>query len=294
MTTMSTLMSSLDEQGTFFDVHEESEGHVAKLGKKVLVNTETGEPLGIVSKKYKTATNGEIFDKFGRAVEKSGLDLTDASAQVRFANGGARTLVHMRFPAHEIAVGKDAKDKSILEIVCRNSYDGRWNFSVRGGAVRYACFNGMLLGDWLASYSEYHNARLNIDVAATKVVGILSSFEKTGSAWERMLASEITDEKAWRVICNYANNKDGFKAGLGAYKDHARRTVPVQMMEQYESSEKPAIGSNAFAVYNTLTHHATHANLREGKEAVSADLRARKVADVLASKYWNERVLATA
>lgn len=294
MTTMTHLMSSLDEQGTFFDVKEEAvlTGSGATIpGKKCIVH-EDGTPLGIVSTKYKTATNGEIFDKFGAAIEKSGLDLTDASAQVRFADAGARTMVHMRFPAHEIAVRGD--DKSILEIVCRNSYDGRWNFSVRGGAVRCACFNGMLLGDWLASYSEYHNAKLNVNVAAEKVVGILGAFEKTGSAWERMLASEISDEKAWRVICRYAGNEDGFKAGIGAYKDHARRTVPVQMMEQYESSERKEIGANAFAVYNTLTHHATHANLRDGKEAVSIDLRARKVATVLASEYWNKRVLAAA
>lgn len=287
-----TILEQLDTQGTFFDVHEESDGHIAALGKKVIVNTATGVPLGIVSKKYKTATNTEIFSEFDRALEHSGLDLTGATARVDFANGGARTLVHMDFPAHEISV--NGTDKSMLSIVTRNSYDGRWNFSVRGGAVRMACLNGMLLGDWLAGYSEYHNAKLSIAHAADKVSSVLGAFNDTTVAWEKMLAATITDEQAWRVICRYNVNEAGFKGGIKSYREAPRVTVSTTMMEQFETKEKKSIGPNAFALYNTLTHHATHAKLKLGKEAVGRDLRTKRVADTINSEYWTKRVVPMA
>ncbi len=286
------ILEQLDTQGAFFDVHEEAVKTASGAtipGKKVIVH-ENGTPLGIVSKKYKTATNTEIFTEFDRALQKSGLDLTGATVRVDFANGGARTLVHMDFPAHEISV--NGSDKSMLSIVTRNSYDGRWNFSVRGGAVRYACLNGMLLGDWLAGYSEYHNAKLSIAHAADKVSSVLGAFNDTTLAWEKMLASPVTDEQAWRAICRYNANETGFKGGIKSFREAPRQTVSTTMMEQFEYKEKKTIGPNAFAVYNTLTHHATHAKLKDGKEAVSKDLRAKRVADVINSKYWTERVVA--
>jgi hypothetical protein len=295
MTTSTDLMSSMHEQGAFFDVYEDtvvSGSGTPFVGKKMICRKDTGEGLGIVSKKYRTVTSEEQFSRFGEALERSNLDLTDATARVDFANGGARTMVRFTFPAVSLTVRDD--DQSVLEIVTKNSYDGRWKFSVRGGAVRIACLNGQLFGDWLASYDEYHNQKLNVEHAADKVVEIVDGFADAEGRWNQMLRSPITDEKAWRVICKYSRNEAGFKAGLGAFRDAPRKTVATSMMEQYETKERPSIGQNAFAVYNTLTHHATHAALRDGKAAISRDLRAKQVADVLASKYWNERVLCAA
>ena len=289
------LMTTMHDQGAFFDVVEETvltgSGQIVP-GKKVITRKDNGAPLGIVSTKYKTVTNSEIFDKFGAALDRSGLDLDGATADVDFSNNGARTMVKMRFPAHEINTGKN--DNSILEIVTKNSYDGRWNYSVRGGACRMACLNGMLLGDWLASYSEYHNAKLSVEHAAEKVVTILDNFEKTEDAWTNMVQKPLKDETAWRVLCTYTNRKDDFKRGLSAMRESTRSNTATKLFEQWESKEKKEIGSNVFSIYNTMTHHATHGKLREGKNAIGRDLRTNQVQAVLASKYWNERVLAAA
>lgn len=286
------LMDSLNEQGTFFDVEEKPVTVGGKVfpGKKGIVRADDGTPLGIVSKTYPTTTNGAIFEKFGKALDRSKIDLDGATAEVKYANHGARTMVTFRFPAHKIAVKVD--DVAELQIVCRNSYDGRWKFSVLGGALRIACLNGMLLGDWIAAYSEYHNANLNLDHAANKIISILGAFQGTEVYWKKMLAAKITDEVAWRVICKYTNRADDFKRGLVAFREAERKNVATSMFEQYEAREKKEIGANAFGIYNTMTHHATHAKLTEGKEAVSASLRMAKVQDVLASKYWRERVLS--
>ena len=294
MSNAGILLNQIEESGGFFDVQEESvvtgSGTVVP-GKKVITRLDDGTPLGIVSSKYRTVTNAEIFDKFGQALDASGIGMEGATASVDFSNNGARTMVKMRFPEHEINIGKD---NSILEIVCKNSYDGRWNYSVRGGACRMACLNGMLLGDWVASYSEYHNAKLSVSHAADKVVTILDTFQNTEGAWEAMINTPLKDETAWRVLCTYTNRKDDFKRGLSAQKEATRVNTATKLYEQWETREKKEIGPNVFSIYNTMTHHATHGKLRDDKRAIGADLRTGQVQSVLASKYWNERVIGKA
>lgn len=290
------LLDSIREQGAFFAVKTEpvktGSGRVIP-GKKVHC-LEDGTPIGVTSTKYRTVTTEEIFDKFGKALDVAGIDTEGATARVNFANDGARTMVRMRFPAYEIVPASG--DASILEICTKNSYDGRWNFSVRGGACRMACLNGMLLGDWIAAYSEYHNSKLSVERAAEKLASIITGFEDTTEHWQRMLQSPVTDEKAWRAICLYTTRTKDFKRGLAAYAEATQSdrqgNVATKLYEHWDAKEKKDIGPNAFSVYNALTHDATHASLTDGKEAISLDLRAARVQKVLQSKYWNERVLA--
>jgi hypothetical protein len=288
-------MDALEEKGAFFDVKTEAvktaSGKVIP-GKKVHVRADDGTPLGIVSTKYKTVTMREVFEQYAAALARSGINLDGFSADVKHANNGARTMAIMHFPAHEFEL--DGKDKSILRIVARNSYDGRWNYSTMGGALRMACLNGMLLGDWLAGYSEYHTSKLDVGHAAEKVAEIIGAFDATQDAWKRMLRAQIKDDHAWRVICMYANRPDDFKRGLVACREATRQNTATKLFTQWEQKEKKQLGPNAFSVYNTLTHHATHAGDREGKDAISLDLRRARVQSVVSSKYWDERVIGKA
>ncbi len=290
---MGSIMNTLEERGAFFDVKREAVKTASGKqvpGKVAICRADDGSPLGIVSEKYNLVTTREIFEKFDKALDKSKVDTAGVELNIMYANRGARTMVRMKFPHHTIRVRDE--DESILEIVTRQSYDGRWKFSTRGGAVRIACLNGMLLGDWAASYSEYHNANLNVDLAAQKLANILNAFDGTKAHWQKMLRAKVTDEKAWRVFCLFADRPHDFKRGLAAYKEATKANTATKMMDHWIKNEKIEIGDNAFSLYNTLTHHSTHAKLRKDKEAISMDLRENKVAAILSSKYWNERVVS--
>ncbi len=291
---MEHLTQALETQGAFFEIEKKDVmiGGVKVAGKVGLVRVDDNVPLGIVSTKYNFIPLRTKWDRLVQAIEQSGLDTKDATANVAFANFGARVMMTLNFPNHVIepAIG----DITQLEIRVKDSCDGRWNFSVLGAGRRLWCLNGMTLADPIAAYSEYHNGNLDIDLAAEKVVGILAEFERTKELWEKYSKVKVSDEQAWRVFCLYANRPVDFKRGLGSAKkewDETRPNLAKTMFEQYEVKERREIGDNAFGVLNTLTHHATHAKLRDGKEAIGQDLRTQTVERVLASEYWTKRVI---
>ena len=291
---MEHLTQTLEAQGAFFEIEKKDVmiGDVKVAGKVGLVRVDDNVPLGIVSTKYNFIPLRTKWDRLVQAIEQSGLDTKDATANVSFANFGARVMMTLNFPKHVIepAIG----DITQLEIRVKDSCDGRWNFSVLGAGRRLFCLNGMTLADPIAAYSEYHNGNLDIDLAAEKVVGILAEFERTKELWEKYSKVKVSDEQAWRVFCLYANRPVDFKRGLGSAKkewDETRPNLAKTMFEQYEVKERREIGDNAFGVLNTLTHHATHAKLRDGKEAIGQDLRTQTVERVLASEYWTKRVI---
>lgn len=289
-----TLTQTLEAQGAFFGIEKKDVmiGGTKVVGKVGLVREDDGTPLGIVSTKYNFIPLRDKWDRLAQAIDQSGLNTKNATAEVSFANQGARVMLTLRFPNHVIepVIG----DITELEIRVKDSCDGRWNFSVLGAGRRLWCLNGMTLADPIAAYSEYHNGNLDIDLAAEKVVGIMAEFERTKELWEQYSKVKITDDQAWRVFCLYANRPVDFKRGLGSAKKEWNETRPnlaKTMFEQYEVKERREIGDNAFGVLNTLTHHATHAKLREGKEAIGLDLRMQTVGRVLASDYWQKRLI---
>lgn len=289
---VSDLTQQLREEGAFFGVSKKPVriGDQVVAGKVGLAREDDGRPLGIVSRGYRVLTNEEAWSHFGRALAKSKIDLAGAKATAKLAHAGARTLITVTFPSHQVVVAKG--DASEFSIVLRNSYDGRWKYSATGGALRLACLNGMLLMDPVAAFSGYHTRKLNVEAAAQRVTAILDEFSRSGKEWTKLLSTPITDEQAWRVFCLYANRPADFKRGLAAYRDEdGRATLARKIMERYELHEKKELGPNAYAAMNVLTHHATHATERDGREAISADLRQRKVREVIESKYWVDRVV---
>lgn len=286
------LMEQLDSKGTFFGVHTEpvvSAAGTKMLKKQMIVRDDTNEPLGITSTGYNMATNEQILSSFCSAITHSGLNTAGAEAEVVFANGGAKTLVKFTFPEHVIALNGQ---ESLLQIAVKNSYDLRWKYSTFAGALNMFCLNGQVFGDWVSSYEQYHNSKMSVQAGADRVVAMLSDFENTESRWSNMLATKITDAQAWKAICLYQENAAGFKEGIAAFHDPKRRqTVSTRLMDQYQDSEREDLGANAFAIYNTLTHHATHAAGRKGGEALSLDRRSQKVASVLKGDFWTDNVM---
>jgi len=208
------IMYHMDQKGMFFPVHEQpvmievmNEENMSfdvpqykpVENRKALVNNQ-GQVMGINSTGYVTVTNEQVADAFVTQLLKSDVNIDDMDIECRYANNGARTMVHFRFPKHEISVRGDT---SIMEIVSQNSYDGSWKYKLRAGALRFACLNGMLIGDWASAYSSQHNSHLSIEHAASKITAMLEMFESTPGVWEAMLNRPVTDQQAWHVIKKY-------------------------------------------------------------------------------------------
>lgn len=293
-----SLRDRAERAGLFFPVVEAPVrvGDAVMPGKKGLMNGETGQPIGIVSKKYKVAPNEEVFGRFFAALDRSGMDLEGATVKTNLAHGGARVRAEFVFPSkvQAVAVG----DVTQLRVVTKNSFDGRWKFSIEGGGLRLACLNGMKAPFGLGSYSEFHNNNLDVDRAAEVITSIVSEFAGYGAAWRVMNRTPITEGDAFRAFALYAGRQDDFQAGLDAYNQvklgEARVNEAVRLMDDWKVRERVELGSTAYSVLNRLTAHATHSTLKVETAAIGRELRESRVREVTESSFWRDEVMAAA
>lgn len=250
---MNTLMNQVKEQGALFNVRQEE--LLTKCGIKVenrlaIVNESTNGVVGIVSPTYNMVTNGEVLQHMSDALDESSLDLEDMQVKVSSAYDGARTMVDIILPKHEIDIDGD---KSQMRITALNSYDGRWKYSTKCGAIRMACLNGQILGNFVGSYVEYHNSKLCVETGAKQLVRMADEFESAEQWWKEMINRKVDREQVIRTFA-------AFLTGQAKVDDRDKFLSRPQVKHLFQMWEDYQIqmGTNAYALYNVLTDFVTH------------------------------------
>lgn len=265
--TIQALKDSIADQGALFNVRVEpvvsSTGVVAE-NKQMIINDQSNTCLGITSKNYKVVTNEEVVDNLGLALANSGLNLDGIEAVVNHSHGGARSMINVILPAHEIDI---SGDKSRLQISTLNSYDGRWKYMSRAGAIRMACLNGQILGNFVGSYTGYHNQKLDIEAGAKQIAGMAEDFDKAKDWWIAMMQRKVTDHEVLRAISKYLT---GDYSSVSATKKEDFLKVPSvkRLIELFATYEKE-MGKNAYALYNAFTDFVTHKKYNADTQAAA-------------------------
>ena len=255
-----TLMQQVTDQGLLFNVSRQKltaeSGGVVK-NRVAIVNENDGSVLGIVSPNYRVVTNAEVVEHMSDALDASSLDLSDMQVDVKMAYGGARSMVNVVLPKHEIDLkGIDGGDKSRLQFTVLNSYDGRWKYLTKAGAIRMACMNGQILGSFVGSYVEYHTKRLDVQKGAEHLVSMANDFVDAGEWWTRLVERQIDREQVTRTFATFLTGQAKIPTGEDRTKFLSRPTTKrlFKLWEDYSDE----MGANAYALYNSLTHFVTH------------------------------------
>ena len=129
-------------------------------GKKVLLNSDTGEQLSVVGDNYHNPlSHAEQFRTVERNIVNSKLDLSEMTRTIDVSHNGARAYARWTFPAHQIDVGGTGLVN--LEVLSRNSFDNTWPTVMEGGAYRLVCTNLMVLGTVIAYSKQRHTKNIN-------------------------------------------------------------------------------------------------------------------------------------
>ena len=232
--------------------------------KKVLVRDDNNESVGIVGQNYEVAQHPDAFRTVERIISNSDLDTTGISRDIQVSHDGARAYAVYTLPAHSIGQGKE---ETALQISTRNSFDGSWCFHVEVGAVRMICLNGQVFLDSFAMFKARHTAGLNMDHAARKLSKAIDVYQNESERWVRWQNTSVTDNQAFKTFADVAGCKfvTPVKAmtstvdSLLLEPEVYRNRTLMNLWTQYTNDERKALGSTAWAVYNTMTHWATHA-----------------------------------
>ena len=246
---------------------------------RVLYRMDTNQVLNVVGSRYKIAQYQDAWKAAERVLINSGLDLTGLERRMAESHDGARAYAIFTLPAYTVDTGHG--DKSELQITVYTSFDGSWCFRLEVGAVRTLCLNTQVAIDGFSLYKAKHTPSLSIDHAVRKVGTVLETYYKEAERWGRWREQEVTDMSAFLTFAKAANCKfvparvsftiSEFLEEPEVYRNQAL----MYMWNQYTTDERKHLGNNQWAVYNTLTHWATHAPA--GKKTATANIEAIKV-----------------
>lgn len=264
---MSTLLEKVREETpeSLFSVRSEkmfSASGAEVPGKVCIVNEMTDAVLGVVSPTYRIVTNHEVVSHLSDALDASGLDLDEMVAKVETGYGGSRSQVKVLLPAHTITLpkgcGSISGDETSLEFHAFNSYDGRWKYALRAGAVRFACLNGQVLGSFLGSYVEYHNSKLDVEEGARRVTAIANQFSGFEGWFASMVSRELDQGVITDIFGRFLTGAPVKDPDLEKFMQRKQVSELTKLLDGYRKE----MGDNAYALYNALTDYVTHRERR--------------------------------
>ena len=243
--------------------YEEQEyEHIINTHKAVV--DEKGNIISVVGKGYNVIQNADIIPDYERAIYRSGLNTTAMERDIQQSHGGARTVVTYTFPAHRIEVKKD--DPMDLKISVLNSYDGSWKFMSLVGALRLACLNGQVIGDFFSSFYGKHTMNLDTDVAVDRLETSLDVYLQNAEYWKQYPKIEVNPLQAHNVFINLAGTSKVLEAVL------------LEIYSKYTDE----MGHNLWALFNTLTDWSSHSKFKNIRnQAATVITREQKIRKVL-------------
>ena len=161
--------------------------------------TEETDPIGIVGNTYKPIQNEEHAELLNLLVDESGAHFNSAGS----TTNGSRVFISMKLPNTIQIGGEDAVD---FNIVAFNSHDGSSTFKLAVTPLRVVCSNmqnAALRGN-KRTFSIRHTAAAEGNIVlAREALGMTFAYmDEFQSAMEQMMATEISDRNARKVLEN--------------------------------------------------------------------------------------------
>jgi len=246
---------------------------------KCIVRTDTGKTLGMHGSRYKMIPHEDVVDSIIDGVKASNLT-SDYEVSVSVAEDGRKLRGEIIFPdlVQEPAVG----DYTQFRVSFFNSYDGSWPFSQQANGLRLWCLNGCTTPDAIARSRFKHTASVNVDGSATKIIGGAEHFMGRSKVWQSWMQTRLNNDQVEQffrsTICKVVTKQKQF------VKTNEKQ---LENLISGWDREKVDLGWNKWALYNCLTHWATHTNDLKSPEV------ARYNREILISNAMNHKLFTS-
>jgi len=235
-----------------------------------VVREDTGQPFKAVGKDYQLVQHPEAFKTAEKIIEQSGINTEGMERDFKISHDGARAFGYYSFPKHREAVA--VGDEVQLQLLVRNSIDGSMRFCIEYGAIRLACLNGMTAFSAIGKFKRKHTKYLNIHDAIEPLTNVLDIYNNSLEIWQKFTRKQVTDAEAITYIADAVATKEINKYVTSNINEHPYNGVvdyllwDGQLSRAYQLKDvwkeykryRKELGSTLWAVYNSLTHWATH------------------------------------
>ncbi len=219
---------------------------------KCIVRTDTGKTLGLHGSRYRMIPHDDVVNSILDGVKASNLT-SDYEVNVDVIEGGRKLRGEIIFPdlVQQPAVG----DYVQFRVSFFNSYDGSWSFSQQANGLRLWCLNGCTTPDAIARSRFKHTTSVNVDGSAAKIIGGAEHFMGRSKQWQSWMQTRLNNDQVEQffrsTICKVVTKQQ-----------QVTKTNEKQLENLISGwdREKVDLGWNKWALYNCLTHWATHTN----------------------------------
>jgi hypothetical protein len=227
-------------------------------GKKALVNKLTGLVLGVVSRDYRVVTNQEAVNLAQEVCEKAFPGLSSVEWEAKRA-AAPRTLsyafidlVHKTHVLNYMGTGVGETDPFTSFLRVTNSFNGARALRFDIGFMREHCSNGVIFEEEVATIKASHSkealAQLKIEITSRSLPQMWNEFSKFLTSVRSISMDTDQSTLALKTVLHLPDpkpkDKPARREGLNA--------LAVDFSTRLTGYQKE-LGSNAYAVFNTLT-----------------------------------------
>lgn len=246
---------------------------------KCVMRTDTNEVLGVHGSRYQMLTHDDVVNSTLDALKTVNIS-RDYTTKVLIADGGRKMRGEIMF--NDLTVQPEVGDYVKFRISFFNSYDASWAFSQSADGFRLWCLNGCTTPDVTAKSRFKHTQSISVDGSAAKMALGLDTFMQQPEKWKAWMKIGVTNEMAERFfketlartasrqVLNIKTNERQLDRLLDIWRDESRQ-----------------LGSNKWALYNTMTYWASHTSAMKNPE-VSRRNREDSIVSAMKNKAWKE------
>jgi hypothetical protein len=227
-------------------------------GKKALIHQRTGNVLGVVSRDYRVVTNQEAVKLAQEVCEKAFPGLSSVEWEAKRASA-PRTLsyafIDLMHKTHVLnywdsEIKKDDPFTPFLRVT--NSFNGARALRFDIGFMRKNCSNGVIFEEEVATIKASHSkealAQLKIEITSRSLPQMWDEFSKFLTSVRSIRMTTAQSTLALNTVLRLPETKpDDKKARVEGLK-----ALSLDLSTRLTGYQKE-LGSNAYAVFNTLT-----------------------------------------
>lgn len=248
---------------------------------RAVIRTDTNDVLGVHGSRYAITSHSQVVDAVTQSVRRANLSNDWTLTTDVYENGA---LMKGTISFNDLVIEPAVGDYVRFDANFWNSYNGQWSIQIVAEGRRLFCLNGCSTPHSVAKTFKRHTGSIDMEQESGKLEKALSIFFEQKDVWQHYMSARLGPMSAERFLrqqlCAYPK-----KTQLGQPQYNERQSDLLYRQYMIESKN---LGRNAWALYNTMTHWASHPDT--AKPYNSERDRSNKVAAALRSDAWKQLV----
>ena len=255
------------ENGTIVNTH------------KALIRTDTEEVLAVHGNGYQIISHDDVVNSTYDAIKRADIS-NDFNFKVTDYENGRKLKIDIIFP--DLTIEPQVGDYVRFQGLVYNSYDATWALSQAARGLRLWCDNGCTTPDTISHQRTKHtkNGAIGLDSGAYLFKQGLENFFNNKEKWKSYCSIPIMPGQAESFF------KKHLVKSYRKYKDHNDfNKKQLENLMRIQTHQMHELGGTLWALYNTMTHWATHTDDCAMPEN-SRRNRSAQIAQAMRSDTW--------